>query len=382
MALDFSLTDEQQEILRSIDRFMERHLPPEAVRRDDLEHRLPEGLLKGFADLGILAAPFPEKYGGLHADWGTVALIQERLGRHAAIAAALYSITVDFGGMSLMNAGTEEQRETLLPGLIAGDLQFSLALTEPQAGTDAAAIRTSAKRTSSGWLIRGRKVWISCADTAAYLVTPCRTTPGSTGKEGITMLLVPRNTPGIHMTRIPKVGTNSMISFDISYDDVEVSDDAVLGSVGDGFRVLMSTLQYSRSGQASNAIGQAQAAIDLVVAHLKEREQFGQPLSKFQVLRHRIVDMQMRVDQARLIVYDLAWRINRGEHCRRESAAAKILASEAFQYVTHHGMQMMASAAYALESDMNRYWRDSRLLTFGEGANEMLRDLIARDMGL
>lgn len=382
MALDFSITDAQQEILRSIDKFMEQNLPPEEVRRNDLAHSLPDGLLKGFGDLGILALPFPEKYGGLDGDWSTVVLIQERLGRHAAIAAALYSITVDFGGMSLMKGGTETQREALLPKLIAGDLQFSLALTESQAGTDAAALITRATRTDNGWIIRGRKVWISCADTASLLVTPCRTTPGSTGKDGITMLLVPRDAVGIDMTPIAKIGTNSMISFDISYDDVEVGHDAVLGTVDDGFRVLMSTLQYSRSGQAANAIGQAQAAVDLAAAHLKEREQFGRPLSQFQVLRHRLVDMQMRVDQARFVVYDLAWRISRGERARKESAAAKIIASEALQYVAHHGMQMMASAAYAAESDMNRYWRDARLLTFGEGANEMLRDLMAREMGL
>jgi alkylation response protein AidB-like acyl-CoA dehydrogenase len=144
----------------------------------------------------------------------------------------------------------------------------------------------------------------------------------------------------------------------------------------------MSTLSYSRAGQAANALGQAQAAVDMAVAHLKERKQFGAPLSQFQVLRHRVVDMQMRVDQSRLMLYRLAWMISRGERCRIESAQAKILASEALQYVTHHGMQMLASSAYAAESDMNRYWRDGRLLTFGEGANEMLRDLIAREMGL
>lgn len=380
--MDFSITDEQNDILRSIDRMMERHYPPETVRQYDLEHRFPEHLLKHYGDLGILGLPFPEQYGGIDGDWTTVVLVQERLGRHAAIAAALYSITVDFGGMTLLKAGTAAQKEKLLPALISGDIQFALALTESQAGTDAGALSTRAERTSSGWRIRGRKVWISLADTADYLVTPCRTDPNSSGKNGITMFMVPRNSPGIEMTSIPKIGTNSMISYDVGFDDVVVGDDAIIGSVGDGFRVLMSTLQYSRSGQAANAIGQAQAAIELATAHVQQREQFGHSLSKFQVLRHRLVDMQMRVDQARFALYDLAWRLSRGEQCRRESAVTKILASEALQYVANHGMQMMASAAYAAESDMNRYWRDARLLTFGEGANEMLRDLVAREMGL
>jgi alkylation response protein AidB-like acyl-CoA dehydrogenase len=380
--MDFALTPEQEETRSSVDRMMARIFPLEAVRRADLAHETPRHLLPAFAELGLLALPFPEEYGGLGGDWMSVVLVQERLGRHAAIAAALYSITVDFGGMSLLNYGSPIQRDQLLPELIAGKLQFSLALTEPEAGTDAAALRTSATRTSSGWRIRGRKTWISCADTSDYLVTACRTLKGSTGREGVSMLLVPRTAPGIHMTVLPKVGNNSLTSWDIAYDDVEVGDDALMGVEHGGFRGLMSTLMYSRSGQAANAIGQAQAAIDLARRHVLEREQFGKPLSQFQVLRHRLVDMQMRVDQARLVLYHLAWMIDRGERCRAESAAAKILASEALQYVTHHGMQMLASAGYAQESDMNRYWRDGRLLSFGEGSNEMLRDLIAREMGL
>lgn len=380
--MDFAITDDQQEMLRSIDRFMEREFPPEMVRQLDQAHEFPKHLLKGFGELGILAVPFPEKYGGLAGDWSTVVLIQERLGYHSAIAATLFSITVDFGGMTLMEAGTEAQREAILPALIAGDVQFCLALTEPEAGTDAASMRTSATRTANGWRVRGRKTWISCADTASYLVTPCRTTPGSTGKAGITTLMIPRDAPGIHMTRLPKVGNNSLTSWDIAFDDVEVSDDAVLGTIDDGFRVVMSTLQYSRSGQASNAIGQSQAAIDLAVSHAKERHQFGAPLTQFQVLRHKLVDMQMRTDQARLSLYHLAWLISTGRRCRKEAAAVKVIASECLQFVADHGMQIMASAAYAAESPMNRYWRDGRLYTFGEGTNEMQRDLIAREMGL
>ena len=376
------MTSDQAEILRSIDRCMARHLPPEAVRKHDMEHSFPEGLLKAFGELGILGLPFPEDHGGLAQDWTTVSLVQERLGYHAAIAAALYSITVDFGGMTLMTAGTGAQKERLLPGLVAGDLQFALALTEPQAGTDAAALTTKATRTETGWRVSGRKIWISLADTADYLVTPCRTEPGSTGKRGITMLMIPRQSDGIAMTVIPKLGTHAMVSYEVTFDDVEVGQEALIGTEGDGFRVLMSTLQYSRAGQAANALGQAQAAIDLGRSHAIERRQFGQRLADFQVLRHRLVDMQMRVDQARLTFYDRARRISEGHPCRKESATTKVLASEALQYVTHHGMQIMASAGYAAESDMNRYWRDGRLLSFGEGANEMLRDLIAREMDL
>ena len=380
--MDFSVTEEQRAILHSIDRMMAAHLPPDRVRDFDERGEAPPGLLRRFGELGILAIPFPERFGGLDGDWTTVTLVQERLGYHAAIAASLYSITVDFGGMSLLTYGSEAQQQAMLPPLIAGDAQFSLALSEPGAGTDAAALTTRAEKTDGGWRINGRKTWISSADTAAYLVTVCRTERGSSGKHGVSILLVPPTTPGVHMTRLHKLGNNSLTSWDIAFDDVDVPADALMGREGDGFRHVMSTLQYSRSGQAANAVGQAQAAVDMAVSHARDRVQFGKPLTQFQVLRHRLVDMQTRVDAARLMLYRLAWLMATGQPCRRESAQAKWMASETLQSVAGDGMQILASTGYASESPMNRILRDSRLYTFGEGANEMLRDQVARDMGL
>ncbi len=380
--MDFSITEEQRAILDSVDRMMAAHLPPDQVREYDGRGECPPGLLRRFGELGILGIPFPERFGGLGGDWLTVTLVVERLGYHAAIAASLYSITVDFGGMSLLTYGSDAQRAALLPPLIQGEMQFSLALSEPGAGTDAAALVTRAERTAAGWRINGRKTWISSADTAAYLVTVCRTERGSTGNAGVSILLVPPTTPGVHMTRLHKLGNNSLTSWDIAFEDVEVPADALMGEEGNGFRHVMSTLQFSRSGQAANAMGQAQAAVDLAVAHAKDRVQFGRPLTQFQVLRHKLVDMQARVDQARLILYRLAWLMATGQPCRREAAQAKVLASETLQAVASDGMQILASSGYAAESPMNRILRDSRLYTFGEGANEMLRDQIARAMGL
>lgn len=380
--MDFALTEEQEAIRRTVDALMARALPPDEVRRYDLAEETPVHLVPAFGEAGLIAAAIPEAHGGLGADWLTVTLIQERLGYHSSIAAALYSMTVDFGAMSLIGYGTPEQRERLLPDLIAGRGRYGLALTEPGAGTDAAALMTRASPVEGGWRVNGRKTWISCADSADWLVTPARTAKRATGREGISMLLVPRGAPGIHMTKLPKVGNHSLTSWDIAYDDVFVPARDLMGAEGEGFRGLMSTLAYSRAGQAANAIGQAQAAVELAASYVRERIQFGRPLTQFQTVRHRLADMQMRVDQARLMLYRLAWMIERGERCRLESAQAKILCTEALQYVTHHGMQLMASASYARESAMNRYWRDGRLLTFGEGANEMLRDLIAREMAL
>lgn len=380
--MDFGLTDEQRALLDSVDRMIAQHLPPEEMRRRDQAHEPPDFLLKPYAELGLLAIPFPEKYGGLGGAWQTVAVAHERLGYHAAMAASLLGTTLGFGGMSVFTYGSEDQRQSLLPKIIAGDLRFSLGLTEPGAGTDAGALITRARRGDGGWIVNGRKTWISSADQADYIVTACRTTEGSTGNRGISMLLVPGGAKGIHMTPLEKIGNNCLSSWDIAFEDVFVPEEGLLGDEGDGFKHLMSTLQYSRSGQAANAIGQSQRAVDIAIAHVKEREQFGRPLGKFQSVAHRIADMQTRVDQARFILYHLAWLIDQGARCRKEAAQAKMVASECLQYVTHHGMQLLASAGYTTESDMQRLWRDSRLYTFGEGANEIQRDIIAREAGL
>ncbi len=380
--MDFGLNPEQRAMLDTVDRLVATHLPPDEVRRRDREYDPPAHLLKAYSEAGLLALPLPPEYGGLGESWTSVTLVHERLGYHAAMAGSLFGTTVGFGSMSVLTYGSEEQKRELLPRIVSGDLRFSLALTEPGAGSDAGALITKARRTDKGWVINGRKTWISDADRADYLLTACRTAPDSKGSAGITMLLVPKGAEGIQMTLLEKIGNNCLTSWDISYDDVLVADDSVLGDVDNGFRNLMSTLHYSRAGQAANSTGQAQRAVDVAVAHAKERVQFDQPIARFQVIQHRLVDMQTRVDQARHVLYHLAWLISEGMRCRKEAAQSKMVATECLQFVTHHGMQILASAGYSAESDMQRLWRDARLYTFGEGSNEIQRDIIAREMGL
>ncbi|MBX6370062.1 MAG: acyl-CoA/acyl-ACP dehydrogenase [Rhodospirillales bacterium] len=380
--MDFAITDEQSRILDTVDRFIARRLPPEEVRRRDAGHIPPYDLLEEMGELGLFALGFPTEYGGLGADWRSVCLVQERLGLHAYMAASIYNRVVGFGGMSFLTYGSPAQKKEFLPQILAGKMLIALALTEPEAGSDAAAIRTRAARVDGGWRVVGRKTWISDAGGARYLLTPVRTDPSSTGAKGISILLIPPDAPGVSMTPLPKIGNNAMPSWDIGFDDVFVPDEALVGEEGNGFRHLMSTLHYSRASMAATVTGCAQAAVDLALRHAKERRQFGRPIGQFQVIRHRLADMQMRVDQARLIVYHLAWLIARGQICRREAAQAKIIATEALQYVAHHGMQILASAGYAAESDMQRIWRDSRLYSFGEGTNEIQRELVARELGL
>ncbi|WP_368416794.1 acyl-CoA dehydrogenase family protein [Falsiroseomonas sp.] len=373
---------EQAQILGSVETFLTRALPQEEIRRRDAQRVPPYDLLPEMGRAGLFALAVPVAHGGLGADWHTVALVQERLGRHAYMAASIFNRVVGFGLMSVLTYGSEDQRRVLLPRLMAGEAFCALALTEPQAGSDAAALRTRAVRHAGGWRISGRKTWISDAKGARWLILPARTGPEREGHRGISLFLVPTDAPGIAMTPLPKIGNNCMPSFDIGLDEVEVGDDALLGEEGRGFAHLMSTLHFSRASMAATVTGAAEAALQLALDHARDRVQFGQPIGQFQSVAHRLADLRTRVDLSRLLVAHLARLIAQGAPCRREAAQAKIVATETLRDVADAGMQIMASAGYAAGSDMQRLWRDSRLYTFGEGANEVLRDSIARDLGL
>ena len=380
--MNFSVSDEQRMLLDSIDRFMAQHLPPAEVRRRDAEADPPYRLLPLMGEMGLLGITTPEADGGLGSDWQTLVLVQERMGYHAFMAVALLNRVTCFGLESIRAGGNAQQRQVLIPKLIAGDAAFALALTEPGAGSDAGGIITRATKVDGGWRVNGRKTWISGAESATYMVTACRTGAEKRGTRGVTMFLIPPDAPGISMTPLTKVGNNCSLSWDIGFEDVFVPDDAVLGEVGKGFSILRNTLKYARAGLAASVTGVAQAAVDCALAHARERRQFGRSIGSFQTISHRLADMQTAVDLSRLMVGKLAWSIDQGEDCTRLAAQAKLVATETLHRVTDDGMQIMASAGYAAESDMQRYWRDARLYTFGEGSSEIQRGIIARDLGL
>lgn len=379
--VDPLLTEDDHSILDTVDQLAQRHFPPAEVRRRDREHQPPYDLLPAIGEAGLFALAVPEALGGIGPDWPRIALVQQRLGYHGYMAASIFNRVVGFGLMSVLTNGSEAQKAALVPGLMSGSFFIALALTEPGAGSDATAVTTRARPTDRGYAIVGRKTWISDARGARYLLTVARTGPESTGSAGVTLFLVPTTAAGLSMTPLPKVGNNAMPSFDIGFDEVEVGADAVVGSVGTGFAHLMATLHYSRASMAATVTGAAQAALDGVVAHARERRQFGRSLASFQVIAHRLVDLQTRIDGSRLLVGRLATLIGAGLNCRTEAMQAKIVATELLRDVADQGMQIMASAGYSSDSDIQRFWRDSRLYTFGEGANEVLRDALARDFG-
>lgn len=380
--MEFGNSQEQDMLLDSVDRLMARHLPPDEIRRRDREADPPDHLLPPMAEMGLLSLAVPVALGGAGGDWRTMSLVQERLGYHATMAALLFNRVACFGIMTLLSSASEAQRAEWLPRLMGGEGAFALALTEPGAGSDAGALSTRAVRQGDHWRITGQKVWISGAATSLRMVVAARTDPGSTGGRGVTLFLVPPRAEGVSMTRLGKVGNRTSLSYDIALDAVRVPDSARIGEEGAGFACMGRTLFYARSGLAAAVVGTAQAAIDTAAAHVHERRQFGRPIGAFQSIAHRLARLQTEVDQTRLLTRQLAWAIDTGAPCARLAAQAKWAATETLKRVTEEGMQIMASAAYADDSDMQRFWRDARLYTFGEGSSEILLDLVARDMGL
>ncbi len=370
------------QILHSVDALLSRRLPPDEIRRRDEQRIPPYDLASDLAQLGLLRAAIAPEHGGLGLPWSMMCRIQEHIASHAFFVCSIVNRFVCFGALPIVAFGSPAQRAELLPRILSGEVLVALALTEPAAGSDARAVTTRARAQGGGWTISGRKTWISDADRADYLLALCRTPEHDGARRSFTAFLVPRHARGVSMTPLDKIGNHCMPSFDIALDEVIVPDGLRLGEIGAGFETISGTLAYSRAGVSAGVVGTAQAAFDLARSHALERVQFGRPIAHFQALRHRLVDMHVEIVKARLMVRELARRIDAGEPTAAMAAMTKTAATEMLQFVTHHGMQIMASAGYAAECPMQRYWRDARLYTFGEGANEIQREIIARELGL
>jgi alkylation response protein AidB-like acyl-CoA dehydrogenase len=368
--------DHMEAVLRLADEFCDEYLQPEEVLRRDDAHQPPYDLIPALMERGFLKVALPASVGGYDLGWSAFCQVQTRLGRSAYFAASILNRILCFGIIPVMNYGTEQQKEKLLPEMLRGEALVALALNEPEAGSDARNVQTAAEAVDGGWKVNGEKVWISDANHSKYLFELCK------ADGAFVSLLIPRHTPGIQMTEMKKAGNNCMPTWHIQIENAFVPMEYQLGEVGSGLRNMLGTLRYSRASQAATATGCAEAALALTCAHTTTRVQFGEPLSKLQVVKHRLVDMEIEITKARLMVRELASLLDAGTECTAMSSMTKIVASETLQMITNHGMQLMASAGYSTASHMQRYWRDARLFTFGEGSNEIQKELIARTMGL
>jgi alkylation response protein AidB-like acyl-CoA dehydrogenase len=375
--MDFDLSDEQELIRETARAFGEREVAARA-RENDRNHRFDTELVAKIADQGYLGAIVPREYGGAGLDYLTYAIVVEEIGRHDSAMRTVISVQTSLVCSSILRWGTEEQKQRYLPKLCSGEWLGCFGLSEPDTGSDAANQKTRARRTDSGWVLSGNKMWISLGNHAKVALIFAQTDPDRRHR-GLACFLVPTDTPGFSSQEIHgKMGLHGSDTAALALDDVEVGDDALMGEVGDGFKVAMSALDSGRYSVAAGCVGVCQGSLDHSVAYAKEREQFGRPIGSFQLVQAMIADMRVQTDAARLLTWRAGHLKDSGRPSTTETSIAKLYATEAAQNCAHLAIQVHGGSGYVDDHPVERYYRDVRVTTLYEGTSEIQKLIIGR----
>jgi alkylation response protein AidB-like acyl-CoA dehydrogenase len=377
--MDFSFTEEQQIWYQTVNDFMDKEVGREYTRQHDADRAYPFEAYKKIADQGWLGLMVPEEYGGLGADALMYAIFCEAMGKFSLDFGAGITMGM-FTATNIYKHGSAEQKK-LLPGFLTGDVRFSVSITEPNAGSDAANTQTTAVLEGDEWVIKGQKVFSSGAQLPNNIITlVARTAPDK--HEGISLILVPNMTPGVEIRMLPVIVRRSLGTNEIFFTNVRVPKKNLLGEVNCGWHYLGEHLEIERLSLAATYVGNAQTALADSVKYANGRTQFGKQLSKFQVLRHRLAEDQCLVDAARLLMYRAAWMIATGKPAVKEVSMAKVYAANAAFHVAFNGMQLLGGYAQLPDYDMERYFREAKHAMVGGGTNEIQYSIIAKQMGL
>lgn len=378
--MNFDLTEEQRMLHNMIREFADEVVAPGADERDKSK-RFPVEIFQEMAKLELMGLPFSEKYGGAGADTISFAIVVEELSRACGSTGITYSAHISLGGAPLSLFGTEEQKLTYLSRICSGESMGAFGLTEPGAGSDAGGTRTTAVKGDNGWVIDGSKCFITNASYAKFLALTA-VTDKSKGAKGITAFIVPTDAKGFAVIdNYEKLGLHSSNTTELVLEGVQVDEDQVLGKMGEGFKQFLITLDGGRIGIGAMGVGIAQAAYEKALAYAKQRQAFGQSLSNFQAIQFKLADMAMQIELARTMVYKAAWLKDQGRPFSKEAAMAKLYASEVAMAATHQAIQIHGGYGYMKEYQVERFFRDARLLEIGEGTSEILRTVIARQIG-
>jgi butyryl-CoA dehydrogenase len=375
--MDFQLSDEQKLISEAAREFSDREILP-VVRDNDRAARFDRELARKMGEVGYLGAPIAEKYGGRDLDYIGYGLIVGEIGRADSSARTVVSVVTSLVGGSIERWGSEEQKMRWLPRLCSGEALGCFGLTEPDTGSDAANLRTRATKTDSGWSISGQKMWISLANFSELALIFAQTDPALKHR-GLACFLVPTDSEGFTTQEIHgKLGLRSSDTAEISLDEVEVGDDAMLGAVGDGFKVAMSALDNGRYSVAAGCVGICDGCVDASVAYAKERKQFGVPLARFQLVQEMIADMILKRDASRMLVYRAGLLKDEGLPNTMETSVAKLYATEAAVECANLAIQVHGGSGYVDDYPVERYLRDARVTTLYEGTSQIQKLIIGR----
>lgn len=379
--MDFELTADQEQFRQALRAFADREIRPVA-RRLEHEGAYPTSIVEGLAAMGLFGLTVPEAQGGLGLDTVSLALVFEELSR-AWMGVAGVLGTHSLACRLIAQHGTPEQRERFLGDLATGRRRSGLALTEPGAGSDLQGIATRARRVGDHYEVRGRKTWITNARHADPLPVLVKTDPAAEPRHrGMSVLLVEADTPGFTVARdLGKLGYKGPESCEVVLDDARVPAANLLGGAeGRGLRQVLSALELGRVNVAARGVGVAQAALDAALDYSRQREAFGHPIAEFQAIQLKLADMATEVQAARLLTWWAADRIDRGERADTETGMAKLFASEVALRASLESMRVHGAYGYSTELDVERLYRDAPLLAIGEGTNEVLRTVIARNL--
>jgi acyl-CoA dehydrogenase len=380
--MDFSFTPDQEMLREHIKHFLDEVCPPKYAERCDNEATPPREAYQALAKHGWFGLIIPPEYGGTGGSAIDLAIMLEETGYHFEELAVWVFRTLTYGGYAVIKHGTSEQRATLLPKILRGEISFCFGLTEPNSGSDAAALTTRATATDGGFIINGQKIFTSGMDISDYCLLVTRTSATGKKQQGITNFLVDTQLPGIEIRKIQTLGQRAIGTTQVFYSDVKVPASAVLGEVDQGWEAVDAYLWYERLCLSAARTGAAIAAFDYALEYAKNRKQFGQPIGKFQAISHKLADMKVMLDISRTLVYRFAWLMSEGNATREDAAVLKLYTGETYKAVSDMGLQILGGYGYCMEYPLQRFFRDSRLAVIGAGTSEIQRNIIARGLGL
>jgi butyryl-CoA dehydrogenase len=376
--MDFQLTESQRMVRDMVRKFAHDEVRPIAARHDR-DHTFPMATAKRMGELGLLGITVPEKYGGPGADYVSFALVAEELARADASHSVIFGANASLSVGPILTFGTEEQKQAFLPKLASGEWLGCYALTEPEAGSDAGSLRTTARREGDHYVIDGQKQFISNGAVADLCVLFARTDPQTTDARGVTAFLVDTKSRGFKVGRNEhKLGLNASYTNQLFFEGLEVPAENRLGREGEGFKVAMATLDTGRIMAAAGSVGIARAAFEDSAAYAKERQQFGKPIAANQAIQWKLADMDVAIEAGRNLYLKAAWLKDQGQPYTHAASRAKLYCSEMAMKATIDGVQIHGGNGYTKDYAVERYMRDIKIFEIFEGTSEVQRIVIAR----
>jgi short-chain 2-methylacyl-CoA dehydrogenase len=379
--MNLDLTDDQRQMRDLVREFARNEVEPGAADRDRTQ-AFPLDVVKKMGELGLFGLPIPQDHGGLGADALTWALVMEELGRADSSVAVTLSVASGLAGGMVVRYGTAEQQERWLPPIAAGEMLAGFALTEPSGGSDVRAMQTTARLADGSWTIDGSKAFITNSGTpiTGFLVVACRT---DDPPHDVSTIIVPADTDGLVIgSEYEKMGWRSTDTHEVVFQGCRVPEANLLGERGRGLRQCLAALDDGRIAIAAISVGLAQACLDASLRYAQEREAFGRPIGSFEAIAFKLADMRASIEAVRLLTWQAAWMKDQGREYAAAAAAAKLRASDVANLCAREAIQIHGGYGYTEEFPVSRYYRDAKILEIGEGTSEILRLVIARDLGL